>query len=138
VNCRWLDWSGALAEMLAPAARRDPLGGLEMLAQDVLDGSSRAFGVFDDAGQMVLATVLRLESFPHGRELLIQAASGSLPGVSLVDTVYPAIERVAVAAGCGSVRLQSSRPGMARAMARHGFAECDHVYRKWLHVGRKI
>ena len=94
-------------------------------------GGSRAVGIYD-GDAMVAAYVLRAERFPHGCELLVQAASGRVPGVSLLDTIYPHIQQIAIDSGCGSLRFQTSRKGMAPAMERHGFRECDRVYRKVL------
>lgn len=138
LTLKWADgWSDALEAVLWPAAMRDALGGIEMLQNDVSKGGSRAIEIYD-GDEMVAAVVLRAESYPYGKELLIQSAAGRLPGASLTDAVLPIIEHIAAQSGCQSVRLHTSRKGFGPALARNGYAPAETVYRKVLHGRRQI
>ena len=112
-----------LIAMLLPVIESDPTAcGTEVIAGGVL------FAVEYD-GKDVGAFLLRQD----GAEVVIGAAAGKLPGISLLDVILPHIE-----ATCGAswVRSHSARRGMAKQLAKHGYGVAEIVYRKGLNNGR--
>lgn len=112
-----------LVAMLLPVIESDPTAcGTEVIAGGLL------FAVEHD-GQDVAAFLLRQD----GAEVVIVAAAGKLPGISLLDVILPHIE-----ATCGArwVRIHSARRGMAKQLAKHGYGVAEVVYRKGLNNER--
>lgn len=78
------------------------------------------------AGAIVAAFVLRVD----GREGVIVAAAGDLPGADLCASCIPAIESLFV--GCSSIRYHTASPALARKLARMGYAAREIVCMKEL------
>lgn len=96
-------------------------------------GEVVALGVFLPGGADVRAvTLYRLEQGDWGQELVILATAGRIPGVDLVATVWPVLESVARACGCGSVRFETARRGLVAKMAARGFRPGPLIMRKVL------
>lgn len=87
---------------------------------------ARLFYVWQD-GEIVAAFVLRVD----GREGVIVAAAGDMPGVDLVATCMPAIESLFV--GCSSIRYHTARPALARKLSRMGYVAREIVCMKEIH-----
>lgn len=79
-------------------------------------------------GQVIAAYVLRVDSTPEGNEGVIVAAGGALAGFDLTANLLPHVERMFK--GCGSVRIHTARPGMAKKLARQGYALRELVFTK--------
>lgn len=123
-------WSLAAECALLAALRRSALTVTE-LRQACESGRMRLWYVADAAADAVAGYyVTWVDSKAAGDELVIVAAAGRLPGISLTRSVLPAIEALAAAGGCSSVRVHSIRPGMLKALARQGYAPAEIVYRK--------
>lgn len=107
---------GADAERLLPAA----LAGASLAdLRDQVEAGARLFHVC--AGDAVVcAFVLRVDQVKDGSEGVIVAMAGALDGVDLVDTCLPVIE--GLFCGVRRYRFHTARPGLARKMARHGYA----------------
>lgn len=81
---------------------------------------------------MVGAYMLRIDRTSQGPQGVIVAASGHVDGVELLDSVYPAIEKQLQDAGCGSIRVHTSRQGIAKMMGARGFNMAELVLTKGL------
>lgn len=129
-------WSGEVARLLARAIPKDDPHGLFGLHDDVQAQRAALIGVW--AGQRLAGVyACRLDRFACGAELVIVAASGRLPGVSLTASVLPAIEATARGLGASAVRVHTRRPGLRRVLARYGYAETEVVLTKGLSSGRQ-
>lgn len=82
--------------------------------------------------QCVGAFLLRVDDSASGPVGVVVAGAGIVAGVSLMQLVMPKIESLFV--GCNSVRIHSSRAGMARKLTRHGYAPIEIVYEKKLNA----
>lgn len=122
-------WSDHAAEMLGRAMRRSTMT-VNNLRHGCEDGRMKLWSVTEPQAGAVGYYVTWIDSLDCGDELVIVAAAGRLPGVPLTRCVLPAIEALAAGAGCSSVRVHSIRPGMLKALARHGYAPSEIVYRK--------
>lgn len=129
----------AILPMLTPeaqaalmrAAKHDTTGGLQGLGEALHGGT--LFELTDEAiGAPVLHYVLKVMQREHGKEGLILAAAGALPGVDLTRQYLPTIEAQLRQEGCEAVTLQTRRPGLRRKLEKLGY-RCDaFVMRKTL------
>ncbi|HZX32659.1 MAG TPA: hypothetical protein VFF03_15000 [Rhodocyclaceae bacterium] len=117
-------WSETLAAALAPAI---PDGHPDDLRLQVESGAAALFRV-ESGGEEIGGYILRVDQTSQGREGVIVAAGGHLDGVSLVDLLLPHME--AQFAGVRAVRIHTSRPGMAKKLAAHGYRLQEIVLRK--------
>lgn len=78
------------------------------------------------AGAIRAAFVLRVD----GREGVIVAAAGDLPGADLTASCMPAIESLFV--GCDAIRYHTARPALARKLATLGYQAREIVCMKEL------
>lgn len=125
-----IHWSESAAAMLAPAMQHEPGVTVGTLAEIVNTERAVLFGVFSGA-EMVGAYVLRVEQKEQGREGIIVAAGGNLPGYSLIRTILPAIERQL--AGCQWIRAHTARRGIMREMAHLGYIQREVIMAKECH-----
>ncbi len=116
-------WTEGAAEWLRPAC--DNLYPLYDLARDVDAGQCTLFNV-NSGDEHVASFVLRFD----GEEIVIVAAGGYLPGLSLYETITPFIERLAKACGAKYLRGHTRRAGIGRKMEKVGFTLSEWVYRK--------
>jgi hypothetical protein len=118
-------WSTAAERDLAPAMAGDPHG-IDGLAADVEQRRALLFEVLAE-GDLVGHFAVRVDQFAHGRDLVVIAAGGRLPGVDLTRSVSPAFDELARRAGCDSVRVHTRSPALARKLAGVGFCEAERV-----------
>lgn len=118
-------WSPEAAAALALAL---PFADVAELQTQVEHGA--VLYAVEHAGAAVAWYVLRVELGPDSDEGVIVAAAGDLPGVDLTAAVVPVIEKQFI--GCKTLRFHTARPGMARKMARLGYAAGEIVLRKTL------
>jgi len=128
-------WSEEAAGFLAPAMRHEPGVTVATLAGMVECGSGELFAVLA-AGQMVGAYVLRVDRMENGKEGVIVAAGGRLPGYRLLRSILPVIEANQMH-GCNTIRIHTARPGIAREMRRAGYVVREIVLAKGLEYGRQ-
>lgn len=116
---------------LMRAMSYDTMGGLQGL-EAVIDGGT-LFEVTDGPiGAPVLHYVLKVAQRTHGREGIILAAAGALPGFDLTRDYLPAVEHQFRAEGCAAVVLHTRRPGLKAKLEMQGY-RCDaFVMRKHL------
>jgi len=129
---RQAQWTDAHARLLAAAMRADPLVTVETLRAAVANGAASLIEVIDSADQMVCAAVLRVECRELGNEGVIVAAAGALPGGRLLPVVLPVLENSF--RGVNSIRVHTARPGLVRALARHGYAPREVILSKMIGV----
>jgi len=91
----------------------------EILAE-VEQGQAEAWRI--DGGKAYMVT--RIESGTQGHELVVVCFEGR----SLRQYAEHIIDK-ARAAGCGSIRYHTDRPGMGRMLERFGFEVAETVYR---------
>lgn len=94
----------------------DTSGGLQSV-DDLLAGAD-LFEIVH-GGRVVLRYALRVDDLPRGREGVIVAAVGDMPGVSLCNAFLPVIEEQL--AGVAAVRAETTRKGMAAKLMHHGY-----------------
>lgn len=111
------EWSPQAADLLARAFTH---GNPEVIGADVRAGRAGLFAVRDGATLGALF-VLRVD----GDEGVIVAAAGGVPGVDLTAEVLPAVERMF--SGVRRIRIHTSRPGMAKKLARQGYGAAEVV-----------
>lgn len=108
---------------LLRAAHYDTTGGLQGFGE-VLHGGT-LFALTDEAiGAPVLHYVLKVMQRTNGKEGLILAAAGALPGVDLTRQYLPTIEQQLRLEGCEAVTLQTRRLGLKRKLEKQGY-RCD-------------
>lgn len=123
------EWSASVAGMLAPICADDESGGVENIRRQVEGGAAQVFKVIAGA-ELVGYYVLRVDTVAAGKELVVIAGAGGLPGVPLLQVMLPAIEAQAVESGCRWVRIHTSRRGMYKQLPRLGYQPAEVVYRK--------
>ncbi len=123
-------WSDDAGELLARSAH-DPLVGIAGLRASVQAGRGQLFEV-THFGSLVGAYVLAVNPCELGCELLVAAAGGNMPGISLTRSIVPAIELQGKT--CDRVRISASRRGMVRQLERLGYTAMATTMVKNLHV----
>jgi hypothetical protein len=123
LTLRPVDWCAEASALLERAMACDPLATVETLRRAVAVGEAGLIGVYDGA-RLVGALVLRVDVRELGREGVIVAAAGRLPGVRLLD-LLPHVE--GRFRGCRSVRVHTARPGLVRALTRRGYVAREIV-----------
>lgn len=122
------NWSAEAAQMLTASTRRAPLTTAadyrDLLA---VDPTAHLYRVSGDAGTVGFV-LIRTEHFSGGREGVIVAAAGRLPGVDLVEAILPTIEGEFNGVDC--YRFATARTGLVRKMKRQGYQITHVVMRK--------
>ena len=72
-------------------------------------------------GAVVGRYALRTVDHANGREIVVVAAAGGLPGVDLVASVSPNIEQQGVIAGADRLTMRTRRPGLVRKLKKQGW-----------------
>ncbi len=72
-------------------------------------------------GVVVGRYALRTVDHANGREMIIVAAAGGLPGVDLVASVLPNIEQQGVSVGADRLTMRTRRPGLVRKLKKQGW-----------------
>lgn len=124
-------WTPKHGALLDAAMRAEPMATAETLRADVEAGRATLLEVRDESGRFVGAVVLRVESRELGAEGVIDAAVGNLPGVALLPAVLPALEQSFY--GVRSIRVQTARPGLIRALLPFGYRLREFTLAKVLH-----
>jgi hypothetical protein len=122
-------WSAEVEAILAPAMRADPLATCRTLEALTDNGEAHLLEIRCD-GELVGATVVRLETREQGDELVIVAAGGRLPGHSLLRSLLPYVERIYPSATWA--RIHTARRGMVRELLRQGYSSRELVMAKRL------
>lgn len=117
-------WSDEAAAHLAAAVIHVSVS--ELAAQ--VAAGAVLFRVSDDVG-LIGFYVLRVDHTADGAEGVLVAASGRA-GFDITATLVPHVERQFI--GCKTMRVHTSRPGMARKLARQGYAGAEIILRKSL------
>lgn len=128
-----IHWCESVSELMAPSMEHEPGITVATLAEIVNKERAELFGVFSGA-ELVAAYVLRIEQKEQGQEGIIVAASGKLPGYSLIRTILPPIERQL--SNCDWIRAHTARPGIVRELKRAGYSQREIVMAKGMHDGR--
>lgn len=115
--CQVIDWP----DHESPDGYRDQLEA----------GCIRALGVFAN-DQQIGTTFYKIDQGDQGRELVIMASAGHLPGVDLVRLVLPFMEQLAIEEECCSVAFFTSRSGLVKKTAAQGYQIGQTVMRKSL------
>lgn len=120
------------APLLAAAVsgRRDTGGGLLSVAE-LLRGSE-CFEVIAETGRRVGAYAVQVSSHDNGREAVIVAAVGNLPGADLTATIVPVLAEQARAAGCRALTIYTRRRGLLAKLRAQGFGLGGYIMRKKL------
>ena len=126
-------WSGAAAVLLAPAMSHEPGATVETLERVVGEGGE-LYGVFAAGAGLVAAYVLRVEQKDAGREGVIVAAGGRLPGYSLIRSILPTIEGQLL--DCSWIRAHTARRGVVRELRLAGYSQREIVMAKGINYGR--
>lgn len=105
----------------------DTTGGLETV--DHVVTGCECFEV-QLAGVPVLHYALQVQQRPNGVEVVIAAAAGDAPGVNLVESVMPAIEKQA--SGADMLTVHTRRKGLVAKLAAQGFELAGFIMRKRL------
>lgn len=112
--------------MLARAAQRgDHTGGM-LSIEDACNGA--VTWAVEDGGKVVMAYAMRAA----GASCWITAAGGDDPGVDLVRSVLPVMERQAKALGCVDLAVTTKRGGLVRKLKKYGFEQSAVTLRKAL------
>lgn len=119
-------WLDVAAAWLAGAV--DTAEDLRALRLQFESGAS-LFGVWI-GGACCGAFLLRIDSSMAGPVGVVVAAGGNYPGISLLGAIMPQIEKLFI--GCKSLRVHSSRPGIAKPLLGLGFKPSEIVYQKEL------
>lgn len=72
-------------------------------------------------GAVVARYALRTVEHANGREIVVVAAAGGLPGVDLVASVLPNIEQQGAGAGADRLTMRTRRPGLVRKLKKQGW-----------------
>ena len=113
--------------LLARAAQRGDHTGGTLSIEDACAGAV-TWAVEDGAGRVVMAYAMR----QAGGVCWIIAAGGDAPGVDLVRSVLPVMERQAKALGCGQLAVTTQRGGLVRKLKKNGFEQTAVTLRKAL------
>lgn len=122
------------AEALAHLSRifedrkTDTTGGL-CSAADQLRGA-QCFAVLDGAGRSVGHYAVQTNTYAHGDEVVIIAASGSLPGADLVASLLPYLEKQA--SGAQALTVHTKRRALLAKLGALGFVCDGYILRKAL------
>ena len=111
-----LDDAARAAYAAAYRPDRETGGGLGSM-----DAAMRGAQLFEVvvAGAVVARYALRMDQHDNGREIVVVAAAGGLPGVDLVASVLPNIEKQG--AGADRMTLRTRRPGLVRKLKKQGW-----------------
>jgi hypothetical protein len=122
-----LDDAAIAAYAKAFDARRDTTGGL-----GDMEACLRTARLFDVKlnGVTVARYALEQVDQPHGVEVFIVGAAGSLPGVDLVGVLVPYIAKQCAAADC--LTINTRRRGLVKKLERQGWELSSYVMRKKL------
>lgn len=120
-------WSDAIADILQRAAVHATRAELQQQHQH----GARCYAVACD-GQVVGAYLLRIDSTARGLEGVVLAAAGHLDGVELIESLLHVIEIQFRQNDCTSIRIHTSRPGIARKLDRAGYRSAEIVLSKKL------
>lgn len=118
-------WCDEAAAMLAQAIT---CGSVESLRVQ-LEAGATLFRVESDGGETLAYYLLRVDRMPDGDEGVLVAAAGRAD-FDLTATLLPHIERQFV--GCATIRVHTSRRGVARKLAWQGYRDGEIVLRKAL------
>lgn len=111
------EWSPEASALLAQAFTH---GSADQLGADVVAGRAGLFAV-DDGERVAALFVLRVD----GDEGVIVAAAGGVQGVDLTADVLPHVERMF--SNVRRIRIHTARAGMAKKLARQGYAAAEIV-----------
>ena len=111
-----LDDAARAAYATAYRPDRETAGGLGSM-----DEAMRGAQLFEVvvAGVVVARYALRQDHYENGSEIVIVAAAGGLPGVDLVASLVPTIERQGAIAD--RMTMRTRRPGLVRKMKKQGW-----------------
>ena len=111
-----LDDAARAAYAAAYRPDRETAGGLGSM-----DEAMRGAQLFEVvvAGVVVARYALRQDHYENGSEIVIVAAAGGLPGVDLVASLVPTIERQGAIAD--RMTMRTRRPGLVRKMKKQGW-----------------
>ena len=111
-----LDDAARAAYAAAYRPDRETAGGLGSM-----DEAMRGAQLFEVvvAGAVVVRYALRQDHYENGSEIVIVAAAGGLPGVDLVASLVPTIERQGAIAD--RMTMRTRRPGLVRKMKKQGW-----------------
>lgn len=104
--------------------RGDHTGGA--LSIDDACAGAVTWAVENAAGVVVMAYAMRAA----GGACWITAAGGDAPGVDLVRSVLPVMERQARAMGCAQMAVTTRRAGLVRKLKKNGFEQSAVTLRK--------
>lgn len=88
-----------------------------------MDAAMRGAQLFEVVccGAVVARYALRTVDYANGREIVVVAAAGGLPGVDLVASVLPNIEQQGAGAGADRLTMRTRRPGLVRKLKKQGW-----------------
>jgi hypothetical protein len=118
------NWCDEAAWWVAQAVRATYLPAIRA---QVEAGLAKLFFVLAD-GKTVGCFIVRIDSFSTHHEGVIMVASGHLPGVDLMASCLPSIEKLF--SGVAAIRYHTERPAVAVKMARHGYVTDEIICRK--------
>lgn len=98
-----------------------PFEEAEEVVSDLISGDSMAFAVEDDDGNRQASFVVALEQVAGVTEMVIQAALGRAPGISLTKAVTPFIKAIAAVQGAQKLSLVTRREGFERVLLDEEF-----------------
>lgn len=112
---QWSEDAHSLIEWAFPNLSQADAETMRGIKHSVCTGKSTLF-IARLSGVAVLAYVLTVE----GTEGVVTVAAGNVPGVDLTAVVLPEIEKKFI--GCESIRIHTARPGLAKKLAKQGYA----------------
>lgn len=121
-------WTEELAHALAPLC--DAFTPLEFYRDGVILGTLTVERAYGEDTRPCGWALWRVDHYKTESALVIVAAVGTHPTFSLADCVLPLFDDMARARGCKAVRFHTTRHGLARLAALHGYGATEYVFRK--------
>lgn len=117
-----------LAGVMAPDL--DTGGGL--LSVEELIGAAECFEVIAEDGRRVGAYAVQVVEHDNGREAVLLAGVGRLPGADLTAAIVPVVAEQAKSAGCKALTIYTRRRGLLAKLCGQGFSLDGYILRKGL------
>jgi hypothetical protein len=117
-----------LAAAMTPG--RDTNGGLLSVAE--LLAAASCFEVIAENGSRVGAYAVQVVDHDNGREAVVIAAAGRLPGADLTASILPVLAEQARGAGCAALTIYTRRRGLLAKLRAQGFGLGGYIMRKTL------
>lgn len=126
-RCSVSEAAGGLSSVFV-SGKTDTCGGLSTALEQLQE--SDCFVVCNSSGEKAAYYALQAIDRPGGREVVIVAAAGTIPGADLVRSVIPYIEQQV--SGAKALTVHTRRRGLVAKLAAQGFRVDGFILRKAL------